>query len=257
MNMIFETHAHYNDEAFEEDREQIFAQFPERKIGRAVNIASDLESIDACLQLAQKYPFMYCALGIHPSDCAPLTDEILAQISEKLKNPRVVAVGEIGLDYYWDTPDRSIQKHWFEQQLEMAREADLPVVIHSREAAQDTMQIMRAHRVQEVGGVVHCYSYSLDLAREYVKMGFFIGIGGVVTFKNARKLKEVAAGIPLENIVLETDCPYLAPVPYRGKKNSSLYLPYVAEAIAQLRGIDTEEVIARTWENAERLYRFA
>lgn len=255
MSMIFETHAHYNDEAFLEDREKIFAQFPEKRIGRVVNIASDLESIDECLELAEKYPFMYCALGIHPSDCAPLTDELLAQIRGKLQNPRVVAVGEIGLDYYWDTPDRPIQKHWFEEQLEMARQADLPVVIHSREAAQETMQIMQAHRAQEIGGVVHCYSYSVELAREFVKMGFFIGIGGVVTFKNAKKLKEVAAGIPIENIVLETDSPYLAPVPYRGKRNSSLYLPYIAEAIAQIKRMDTEEVIARTEENAERLYR--
>ena len=257
MSMIFETHAHYNDEAFREDREEIFAQFPEKRIGRVVNIASDLESIDECLELAQKYPFMYCALGIHPSDSAPLTDELLEEISEKLKNPRVVAVGEIGLDYYWDTPDRSIQKHWFEEQLEMARRADLPVVIHSREAAQDTMQIMQAHRAREIGGVVHCYSYSLELAREYVKMGFYIGIGGVVTFKNARKLKEVAEGIPIENIVLETDCPYLAPVPYRGKRNSSLYLPFVVEEIARIKGMDAEEIIARTEENAERLYRLA
>ena len=139
----------------------------------------------------------------------------------------------------------------------MAREAQLPVVIHSRDAAQDTLQIMQAHRAQEIGGVVHCFSYSLELAREYVKMGFFIGIGGVVTFKNARKLKEVAAGIPIENIVLETDCPYLAPVPYRGKRNSSLYLPYVAEQIAQLKGMDTEKVIEITEKNAERLYRLA
>ena len=255
MSMIFETHAHYNDEAFLEDREEIFAQLKDRGIGRVVNIASDLASIDECLDLAHRYPFMYCALGIHPSDSAPLTDELLAGIRDKLDDPRVVAVGEIGLDYYWDTPDRKIQQHWFEAQLEMAREADLPVVIHSREAAQDTMQLMQDHRAQEIGGVVHCYSYSLELAREFVKMGFFIGIGGVVTFKNARKLKEVAAGIPLENIVLETDSPYLAPVPFRGKRNSSLNLPYVAEAIAQLRGISAEEVIARTEENAERLYR--
>ena len=231
MNMIFETHAHYNDEAFQNDRDEIFAQFPGKRIGRAVNIASDLESIDECIALADRYPFMYCALGIHPSDSAPLTDELLAGIREKLKHPRVVAVGEIGLDYYWDTPDRSIQKHWFEEQLEMAREADLPLVIHSREAAQDTMQIMQKHRAQEIGGVIHCYSYSLELAREFVKMGFFIGIG------------------------LETDSPYLAPVPFRGKRNSSLYLPYIAEAVAQIKGIETEEVIARTEENAERLYR--
>ena len=163
MNMIFETHAHYNDEAFQNDRDEIFAQFPGKRIGRAVNIASDLESIDECIALADRYPFMYCALGIHPSDSAPLTDELLAGIREKLKHPRVVAVGEIGLDYYWDTPDRSIQKHWFEEQLEMAREADLPLVIHSREAAQDTMQIMQKHRAQEIGGVIHCYSYSLEL----------------------------------------------------------------------------------------------
>ena len=255
--MIFETHAHYNDEAFAEDREEIFAQFPDKGIGRAVNIASDLASIDECLDLAHRWPFMYCALGIHPSDCAPLTDALLEGIRDKLADPRVVAVGEIGLDYYWDTPDREIQKHWFEAQLEMARQAGLPVVIHSREAARDTMEIMRAHRAEEIGGVVHCYSYSPELAMEYVKMGFFIGIGGVVTFKNARKLKEVAAQVPLDHIVLETDSPYLAPVPFRGKRNSSLYLPYIAEAIAQLRGISTEEVIARTEENAERLYRLS
>ena len=253
--MIFETHAHYNDEAFQEDREQIFAQLAETGIGRVVNIASDLESIDECLDLAHSYPFMYCALGIHPSDSAPLTDALLAGIKEKLEDPRVVAVGEIGLDYYWDTPDRAIQKHWFEEQLEMARDAKLPVVIHSREAAQDTMQLMKAHRAEEIGGVVHCYSYSLELAREFVRMGFEIGIGGVVTFKNARKLKEVAEGIGIEHIVLETDCPYLAPVPFRGKRNSSLYLPYIAEAIAQLKGMTTEEVISKTEKNAEKLYR--
>lgn len=253
--MIFETHAHYNDESFEKDREEIFAQFPRAGIGRVVNIASDLESIDQCLDLAHRYPFMYCALGIHPSDSGPLTDGVLDGIRAKLADPRVVAVGEIGLDYYWDTPDRDIQKHWFEAQLAMAKEASLPVVIHSREAAQETMQLMKAHRIQEEGGVVHCYSYSLELAREFVKMGFFIGIGGVVTFKNSKKLKEVAAGIPIENIVLETDCPYLAPVPFRGKRNSSLYLPYVAEAIANLKGMEPEEVIEITEKNAERLYR--
>ena len=253
--MIFETHAHYNDEAFRDDLDSIFARFPEKRIGRVVNIASDLDSIGECLDLAHRYPFMYCALGIHPSDSAPLTDELLEEIRGKLSDPRVVAVGEIGLDYYWYTPDREIQKHWFEEQLERARQADLPVVIHSREAAQDTMRLMQYHRAEEIGGVVHCYSYSLELAKEFVKMGFFIGIGGVVTFKNARKLKEVAAGIPIDHIVLETDSPYLAPVPFRGKRNSSLDLPYVVDAIAQIKGMDPEEVISRTEENAERLYR--
>lgn len=255
--MIFETHAHYNDEAFSTDREEILAQLSSKGIGEVVNIASDLQSIDECLELAHRYPFMYCALGIHPSDSAPLTDGLLDGIREKLRDPRVVAVGEIGLDYYWDTPDREIQKHWFEAQLEMARQADLPVVIHSRDAARDTLQIMKEHRAGEIGGVVHCFSYSLEMAREFVEMGFFIGIGGVVTFKNAKKLKEVAAQIPLDHIVLETDSPYLAPVPFRGKRNSSLNLPYIAEAVAQLKGIETAEVVARTEQNARRLYRMA
>ncbi|MDO5131558.1 MAG: TatD family hydrolase [Eubacteriales bacterium] len=253
--MIFETHAHYNDEAFSDDLADILSQFPEKGIGKAVNIASDLKSIGQCLELAHRYPFMYCALGIHPSDCAPLTDALLEEIRGKLADPRVVAVGEIGLDYYWDTEAREKQRHWFEAQLEMAREAGLPVVIHSREAAQDTLRILQEHRAQEIGGVIHCFSYTLEMAREFVKMGFFIGVGGVVTFKNAKKLKEVAAGIPIDNIVLETDCPYLAPVPFRGKRNSSLYLPYIVEAVAEIRGMAAEEVIARTEKNAERLYR--
>ena len=255
--MIFDTHAHYNDKQFSEDREQIFAALQDAGIGRVCNIASDIESIDECLDLADRYPFMYCALGIHPSDCGPLTDRILESIREKLHRPKVVAVGEIGLDYYWDDVDRETQKYWFRRQLDMAREEDKPVVIHSREAAADTMNILREKKTGELGGVIHCYSYSLDQARDYVKMGFMIGIGGVVTFKNSRKLKEVAAGIPIEHIVLETDCPYLGPVPYRGKRNSSLYLPLVAEAIGELKGMEAEEVIAVTEKNAERLYRLA
>ena len=254
MNLIFETHAHYNDEAFVEDREEIFARLPEKRIGTVVNIASDLKSIDECLDLAHRYSFMYCALGIHPSDCGPLTKELLEEIRGKLADPRVVAVGEIGLDYFWDTTYREAQRYWFECQMEMAREAQLPIVIHSREAAQDTLALMKKHRAEEIGGVVHCFSYSAEIAREVVKMGFFIGIGGVVTFKNAKKLKEVAEQVPIDNIVLETDCPYLAPVPFRGKRNSSLYLPYVAEEIAKIKGMDTEEVIGRTWQNARRLY---
>ena len=254
MNMIFETHAHYNDDAFLEDREEIFAQFPEKGIGPVVNIASDLKSIEECLDLAHRYPFMYCALGIHPSDCGPLTEDLLEEIRGKLADPRVAAVGEIGLDYYWDSAAREAQRYWFEAQMAMARDAQLPVVIHSREAAQDTLALMKKHRAEEIGGVVHCFSYSAEIAREVVKMGFFIGIGGVVTFKNAKKLREVAEKIPIENIVLETDCPYLAPVPFRGKRNSSLNLPYIAEGIAKIKGMETEEVIACTAQNAYRLY---
>ena len=255
MSMIFETHAHYNDEAFREDREEILARLKDRGIGRVVNIASDLDSIDECLDLAHRYPFMYCALGIHPSDSALLTDRLLAGIRDKLDDPRVVAVGEIGLDYYWPEPDHEIQKYWFARQLQLAVEVDLPVVIHSREAAADTMRIMKENHAGKTGGVVHCYSYSAEMAKEFVKMGYYIGVGGVLTFKNARKLVEVAEQIPLEHLLLETDCPYLAPVPYRGKRNSSLYLPYVVAKLAQIKGISEEEVIRVTEQNAIKMYR--
>ena len=255
MSMIFETHAHYNDEAFQEDREAVFAQFPEKRIGRAVNIASDLDSIDECLELAEKYPFMYCALGIHPEHCAEMSDALLEEIKEKLKDERALAVGEIGLDYYWPEPDHEVQKYWFARQLQLAVEVDLPVVIHSREAAADTMRIMKENHAGKTGGVVHCYSYSAEMAKEFVKMGYYIGVGGVLTFKNARKLVEVAEQIPLEHLLLETDCPYLAPVPYRGKRNSSLYLPYVVTKLAQIKGISEEEVIRVTEQNAVKMYR--
>ena len=253
--MIFDTHAHYDDEAFDADREELLAGLPDAGIGRVVNIASSVKSIDECLSLAHRYPHVYCALGIHPEHCADLTDKLLEEIREKLSDDKALAVGEIGLDYYWKEPDPELQRYWFARQLQLAREVDLPVVVHSREAGADTMRIMKENRADQVGGVVHCYSYSAELAKEFIKLGFYIGIGGVVTFKNARKIVEVASEIPLERIVLETDCPYLAPVPFRGKRNSSMYLPYVVTRIAEIKGVDEEEVIRVTEENAERMYR--
>ena len=228
---------------------------PEAGIGRVVNIAASPESIEECLDLAHRFPYVYCALGIHPEHCAEMDEALLEEIRKKLRDEKAVAVGEIGLDYYWPEPDREIQKHWFARQLQLAAEVDLPVVIHSREAAADTMRIMKENHAEKVGGVVHCYSYSVELAREFVKMGFYIGIGGVLTFKNARKLVEVAREIPLERLLLETDCPYLAPVPYRGKRNCSLYLPHVVAKLAELKGITEEEVIRVTEHNAETMYR--
>lgn len=255
MSMIFETHAHYNDEAFREDREEIFAQLEEKRIGRVVNIASDLESIDECLDLAENHPFMYCALGIHPSDSAPLTDALLAGIRDKLSNPRVVAVGEIGLDYYWDKTEREIQKKWFMAQLDLAKELELPVVIHSREAAQDTFDIIKKAGIPEGMLVMHCYSYSPEMAREYLKMGYYLGIGGVVTFKNAKKLKETVAMAPLAQLLTETDCPYLTPVPFRGKRNDSGKIPLVLDEIARIKETDRDETEAVCYENALRFYR--
>lgn len=255
--MIFDTHAHYDDHKFDADREELIAQLAPAGIGAVCNIASDLPSIDTTLEIARKHEHFYCALGIHPSECVPLTEEKLEEIRQKLHDPKAVAVGEIGLDYYWPEPGRELQKKWFVRQLEMASEEHLPVVIHSRDAAQDTLEIMKESCGWDNGGVIHCFSYSVEVAREYTKRGFYIGVGGVVTFKNGRKLKEVVADTPLSQIVLETDSPYLAPVPNRGKRNSSLNLPYVVAEIARIKGVSTEEVEAVTWENGHKLYHLA
>ena len=200
---------------------------------------------------------MYGAAGIHPSDSGPLNEENFRIVTEALKHPRMVAVGEIGLDYYWDTPAREIQKKWFERQLELAREVGTPVSIHSRDAAQDTLEIMKAHHCEEIGGVIHCFSYGTEMAREYLNRGFFLGIGGVVTYKNGKKLKEVVAYAPMDRLVLETDCPYLSPVPFRGKRNTSANLSYVVETLAEIKGLTVEEVIRQTECNARALYRLA
>ena len=205
-------------------------------------------------ELTEKYPFLYGSVGVHPDEVGDLNEENFARMSELADRKKIVAIGEIGLDYYWDKEGHDLQKYWFIRQLELAGEKKLPVMIHSREAAADTMEIMKKYG-KDRNGVIHCYSYSPEMAQEYVKMGYFIGVGGVVTFKNAKKLKETVQEIPLESIVLETDCPYLAPEPFRGKRNCSLYISYVAEKIAELKGISAEEVIRQTEENAKQLYQ--
>ena len=254
--MIFDTHAHYNDRAFAEDLPEILAGFPEAGIGRAVNVYYDADSIDRTLELNRRYPSVFfTALGIHPSDCGPMTEEVLEHIRAHLHDPGVVAVGEVGLDYHYDEPEKAVQHHWFRRQIQLAREEDMPLIIHSRDAAEDTFRILKEEGAEKTGGVIHCYSYSAEMALEYVKLGWYIGIGGVVTYKNGRKLKEVAAAVPLESIVLETDCPYLSPTPLRGTRNSSLNLPYVVQEIAGIRGISAKEVEDVTYRNAMRLYR--
>ena len=252
--MIFETHAHYDDEVFNEDREQLLAGLPEKGIGRVINVGASIETTRTTLALAEAYDYIYAAVGVHPSDIDGLNEETYSWLKAQTAHPKTVAVGEIGLDYYWDNEPREVQKKWFIRQLELARELDLPVLIHSREAAADTMEIMKEH-VKGLSGVIHCYSYSKEMAQEYIKMGFYIGVGGVVTFKNAKKLKEVVENIPLTSIVLETDCPYMAPEPNRGKRNNSAYIRYVAEKIAELKGITYEEVVEQTEKNARDMYR--
>ncbi len=251
--MIFETHAHYDDEQFDMDRETLLSSMPEQGVGTIVNVSATYASCQRVVDLVQKYPFMYAAVGIHPDEVGSLNEERFQQMKELCKQEKVVAVGEIGLDYYWDNESHDLQKEWFVRQLDLARELNLPVLIHSREAAADTMEIMKQYG-QGLKGVIHCFSYSKEMAAEYVKMGFYIGVGGVVTFKNARKLKETVQEIPLTSIVLETDCPYLAPVPYRGKRNNSAYIKYIAEGIAGIKGVSYEEVVEQTEKNARDLY---
>ena len=253
--MIFDTHAHYDDKQFDQDREELLASMKDNGIGTIVDVGSNMETSAWIVDAVKRYPMMYGAVGVHPSDTADLTDSDIDTLKEYAGKDKILAIGEIGLDYYWDEPERAIQKKWFEAQIELAREAKLPIIIHSRDAAKDTYDIMKALLAEDIGGVVHCFSYSKEMARQFLDMGFYIGIGGVVTFKNAKTLKEVAAYAPLDRIVLETDCPYLSPEPNRGKRNSSLNLNYVAEALSQIKGIDKEELIAVTEENARKLYR--
>ena len=253
--MIFDTHAHYDDEAFQEDRDELLNSLSTHGIEAVVNVGASIQTTKNTLELMKKYPFVYGTVGVHPSETEELNDNLMDWLKHVSGEKKVVAIGEIGLDYYWKEPDLEIQKHWFVRQLQLAREVKLPVIIHSRDAAQDTLDIMKAEKAGEIGGVIHCFSYGTEMAREYLNMGFYLGIGGVVTFNNGRKLKEVVEYMPLDRIVLETDCPYLSPVPNRGKRNSSLNLPYVAEAISQIKGISPEEVIKITNQNARNLYR--
>ena len=251
--MIFDSHAHYDLEQFDEDRDALLSSMGEHQVGAIVNVGANWNSVTETVALAEKYPHVYAAVGIHPDEVGILDEERFAFLKEQCQRDKVVAVGEIGLDYYWDHESHDVQKKWFIRQLELARELDLPVSIHSREAAADTMEIMKTHG-RGLRGVIHCFSYSLEQAREYIKMGYHIGVGGVVTFKNGRKLKEIVTEIPLERILLETDSPYLAPEPFRGKRNDSSYLTYVAEEIANLKGITCAEVIAQTEKNARELF---
>jgi len=253
--MIFETHAHYEDKAFDEDRDELLASLPKNGIEYVVNVGSEAETLDKILELADKYPYCYAAVGIHPSNTGSMDEGTLAWLEKKASHKKVVAIGEIGLDYYWDSPDRQTQKKWFTRQMELARQMSLPMIIHSRDAANDTYQLMKEAHAEEIGAIIHCFGYGTEQARQYLNMGFYLGIGGVVTFTNGRKLQEVVAFAPIEQLVLETDCPYLAPVPNRGKRNSSLNLTYVAQEIAKIKNIPYEKVLEITYNNAKNFYR--
>ncbi len=257
--MIFDSHTHYDDQAFAEDREEILSSLFGAGVCRLVNVGASYDSTQTSLALAKQYDFIYAAAGIHPSDVEDYSQgkASLAWLEDCANQPKTVAIGEIGLDYHWDTPERDVQKTWFEAQLDLARRIKKPVIIHSRDAAKDTLEIIRASGGADLSMVIHCFSYEVEMAREYLHMGYYLGIGGVVTYKNARKLKDVVSYMPLERMLLETDCPYLTPTPHRGKRNDSSYLVHVIEEIARIKGITPQEVERATWKNAHDFYRLS
>lgn len=255
--MIFETHAHYDDKAFDEDRHELLSTLRDYNIEAAVNICASVRSLDATKELMEQYPNVYGAIGIHPDEVGDITDEVWAKMELLCDHEKTVAVGEIGLDYYWDKENHEKQIYWFVRQMDLARRKKLPIVIHSRDAAADTLNVAKINNAGELGGIVHCFSYGKEIAREYLNMGMYIGVGGVVTFNNGKKLKEVVEYAPLSQIVLETDCPYLSPVPFRGKRNSSRNIPYIVDAIAQIKGVTAEEVLRITNANAKKVFNLS
>lgn len=251
--IIFDTHAHYDDDSFDEDREAVLSQIKENGVVGILNCASSYESIDKTYNLTIQNDFIYGALGIHPENADEFNDDVEKEIIELVnKNKKIIAIGEIGLDYYWEeNPSKEIQKEVFRRQMKLAETLNLPVIIHDRDAHGDTLEIMK--EFPNVKGIVHCFSGSVEFAVECIKLGYYIGIGGVVTFKNAKKIVEVVKQIPLENILVETDAPYMAPTPNRGKRNKSDYIAYIIEQIAQIKNLNPKEVNLAVNSNFKRL----
>ncbi len=252
---IFETHAHYDDDVYDEDRDELIRSFTKNGIAYVINSGADVTGCYKSVELAEKYSHVLASLGLHPDYAHMLDEEIEDYIrNQALTNKKVVAIGEIGLDYHEEGYDKEVQLDAFRRQMQIAYETKKPVVIHSREACADTLEVLREFKNRNYGGSMHCYSYSVEVARELVKMGYCLGIGGVVTFKNAKTLIEVVEEIPLENLLLETDAPYLAPVPYRGQRNSALNLRYIVQKIASIKGVEYDKVVDVTYNNAKRIF---
>lgn len=249
----FESHAHYDDKRFREDREELLGELlPASGVNHVINIGCDVKSSEMSIRLADRYDYIYAAVGVHPHELYDMSSQTIAKLKKLSEHPKVVAIGEIGLDYYYDTHPRELQRFWFRQQLRLAEEVNKPVIIHSREASQETFDIIQSTNVHR--GSIHCYSGSAQMAQDYVKMGFHIGVGGVVTFSNAKKLVETVEAIPIESILIETDCPYLAPNPNRGKRNDSTNLKYIVEKIAEIKNMTPEDVAKITESNAKSLF---
>ncbi len=250
--MFIDSHAHYNAGAFDEDRDALLASLPENGVSAVINIGDNLAASRECLRMAERYPFVYAAIGVHPESAGEVSSEALRTLEEMAAHEKAVAIGEIGLDYYYDDVPRDVQRTAFRQQLILAKRLDMPVVIHDREAHGDCLQILKEEGITK--GVMHCFSGSVEFMHEVVRQGLYVALGGVVTYKNARHTVDVAREVPLDRLLLETDCPYLSPVPNRGKRNSSLNLKYTAEKIAEIRGIDVGTLAVLTTENTKRLF---
>ena len=254
--MLFDTHAHYDAAQFDSDRDAVLSALPDQGVGLVVNPGCDLESSRKAAALAERYPFLYAAVGVHPEECADWRDSDVDELRTLATQPRVVAVGEIGLDYYWpENPPRALQQRVFRAQLALASELDLPVIVHDREAHGDSMAIVR--EFPQVRGVFHCFSGSAEMAKELVKLGWMISFTGVLTYKNARKSVEAAQAIPMDRLMIETDSPYMAPVPHRGKRNHSGYVAHTCQRLAEIRGIAAEECAQITWENGMRFFQIS
>ncbi|MGG0029836.1 TatD family hydrolase [Bacillus safensis] len=253
--MLFDTHAHLNAEQYNEDLEQVIERAKSEKVEKIVVVGFDRPTITRAMELIEEYDFIYAAIGWHPVDAIDMTDEDLAWIKDLSQHEKVVAIGEMGLDYYWDKSPKDVQKEVFRRQIALAKEVNLPIVIHNRDATEDVVTILKEEGAAEVGGIMHCFTGSLETAKACMEMNFYISFGGPVTFKNAKKPKEVVKEIPSERLLIETDCPYLTPVPFRGKRNEPSYVKYIAEQIAELREISFEELAELTTKNAKKVFR--
>lgn len=255
MPVLFDTHAHLDAPQFDEDREEMIARAREAGVELIVNIGCDRETIPTTIALAEKYDFIYAAVGFHPVESINMQPDDLDWIEKLCNHPKVVAIGEIGLDYHWDTSPKDVQQEVFRQQIRLAKKINKPIIIHNRDAHEDVIRILKEEEASEVGGIMHCYSGSWEIAEQCLNMNFYISFGGPVTFKNARVPKEVLAKVPLDKLLIETDCPYLTPHPYRGKRNETAFVSLVAETAAQIKGISTEELAAITTENGKNCFR--
>jgi TatD DNase family protein len=253
-NKFIDSHAHLDDERFDADREELINSLYENRVETVLNPGADLNTSKSAVALADKYPFIYAAVGCHPHDSKYMNDDTMNIFRELAKDKKVIGIGEIGLDYYYDNSDRETQKKWFREQIRLAKELDLPYIVHDRDAHEDVFRIMKEEHYSGTRGILHCYSSSVEMAKEFVRLGFYISLGGPVTFKKARTPKLVAKEVPIDRLLIETDCPYLTPEPFRGKRNEPKYVRYVAEEIARIREVDVNEIAEVTKLNFKRLF---